>query len=358
MTEPKPKKPKFKDTRELVKIAIADGMTQKQIADVCRVEQSVVSGWLNGKSLAFDHQIAELKRRYGNRLNRTTSRVYLTLNNAPSTSRWEDTDRARRLLTVREELRKLDEEARARVETEEQEDAPPRTTRTRRSRAPRVVDEEEAKARDALDKETQKLLEEIRPGAPHFISLTDLIESDQEDFETARNTEREQLTQVQGPIVLRYTFVAHKPNRRRDEIERVRVPVARWLVHHQSNGKFVLVRQERRMLEGQALWQWKRTLLASYKHQFGASHSSAEEFTNKETKAPYVECADDSARWLSFIEGPMDAAALREYCDAYIQDPTMHHDPHDERTLPFLLRKVLVEHGHDVPGLVRIIDSE
>jgi len=41
-TAPRPKKPKFKYTRELVRIAIHDGMTQKEIADLCRVEQSVV----------------------------------------------------------------------------------------------------------------------------------------------------------------------------------------------------------------------------------------------------------------------------------------------------------------------------
>ena len=351
MTEPKPKKPKFKYTRELVKIASADGMSQKQIADLCRVEQSVVSGWLNGKSLAFEHQIAGLKERYGNRLNRTTSRVYLTLNDAPATSRWEDTDRARRLLTVREELQKLDEKANARAKSETMG---VELTRTARS----VRTDEGNSAGEALDKERQQLLKDIRPGAPHHTSIDKLIEIDRADFETAWNTRREQLTQVEGPIVLRYTFFEHKPQRRREELERERVPVARWLVHHQPNGKFVLVSQERRRLAGQALWQWKRTLHASYQDEFGEHSGDPKGFVEKEAKVPFVECADDSARWLSFIQGPMDAAALREHCDAYIQDPNTLHDPHDESTLPFLLRKMLVEHGHDVPGLVRILASE
>lgn len=355
MSEPKPKKPKFKYTRELVKIATADGMTQKQIADVCRVEQSVVSGWLNGKSLAFEHQIARLKERYGNRLNRTTSRVYLTLNDAPSTSKWEDTDRARRLLALREELRRLAEKANARAESETEEDGLPRTVRTA---ARHAETDEESNARKALDEDREQLLKEIRPGGLRYISIDELITSDQEDFETARNTQREQLTQVEGPIVLRYTFFEHKPERYRDGLERERVPVARWLVHRQANGKFVLVCQARRMLAGQALWQWKRILHASYEHQFGTRDSDANRFADTETKAPFIECADDSARWLSRIQGPMDAAALREYCDTYIQDPHTLHDPHDESTLPFLLRKMLVEHGHDVPGLVRILNSE
>src|SRR4051812_5572475 len=79
-TEPKaakPKKPKFKYTRELVRIAIQDGMTQEEIANLGRVKQSVVSAWQNGRTHAFEHQVAELKKRYGHRLNRVTSRVYL-----------------------------------------------------------------------------------------------------------------------------------------------------------------------------------------------------------------------------------------------------------------------------------------
>lgn len=86
MSEPttKSRKPKFKFTRELMKIAIADGMTQQEIATVCRTQQSVVSGWLRGASLAFEHQVVELRKRYGSRLNRTTARVYLVEHSEPA----------------------------------------------------------------------------------------------------------------------------------------------------------------------------------------------------------------------------------------------------------------------------------
>ncbi|BFU61046.1 MULTISPECIES: hypothetical protein [Rodentibacter] len=39
----KPKKKRFKQTKELVLLALNDGWTQKQIADKCRTQQSVVS---------------------------------------------------------------------------------------------------------------------------------------------------------------------------------------------------------------------------------------------------------------------------------------------------------------------------
>jgi transcriptional regulator with XRE-family HTH domain len=317
MAEMKPKKPKFKYTRELVRIAIADGMTQKQIGDLCRVEQSVVSGWLNGKSLAFEHQIAELKKRYGNRLNRTTSRVYLTLGEAPSTPRWEDTERARRLLN----LRNLGNEG-------------------------------------EVERERQRLLNEIRPNAPYHTSIKELIQADREDFVAAQRSQRERLEQVEGPIALRYTFVKHKLQMRRDAPELERVPVARWLVHHQPSGRFVLVHQERRVLEGQARWRWRQAVMALAPDNGSAVTGRSLEHKLLTDDPPYIESADDAARWLSFVHGPMDAAALLAHSDAYFKDSKTLHGPHDERTLPFLLRKMLVEHGHDVPGLVRLSDSE
>jgi hypothetical protein len=54
----------------------------------------------------------------------------------------------------------------------------------------------------------------------------------------------------------------------------------------------------------------------------------------------------------------MDAAGLLEYCEKYFHNPRTLHGPHDELTLPFLLKKMLVEHGQDVPGVVRIVAAE
>jgi transcriptional regulator with XRE-family HTH domain len=83
MSEDKPSRQKFKWTKELVHIALNDGMTQEEISKVCRTQQSVVSSWKNGKNKATEQQLAELLRRYGARLNRTTAKVYL-VSNSPS----------------------------------------------------------------------------------------------------------------------------------------------------------------------------------------------------------------------------------------------------------------------------------
>jgi transcriptional regulator with XRE-family HTH domain len=321
-TTPKPKKPKFKYTRELVRIATHDGMTQQEIANLCRVEQSVVSGWQNGKSLAFDHQVVELKKRYGNRLNRTTSRVYLVRGKPTSSARWEDSERAYRLL----KLAKPEDSV--------------RIERTVVAHAPKENNAPDGPA--ALEVERKKLQTEIAPTVPQPLSANQLIAIDREQFEAERHPE--EVTLVEGPIVLRYTFVSYKTVLRGNVSELARVPVRRWLVHHQGQGRFVLMIQERRPLVGSRRLRWSNLV---------------EEVVprgplDKEPKVEnWVDCADDAGRWISLLGGLMDVAGLISYCDDYLGNPQTAHSPHDELALPFLLRKMLVELGCDVPGVVR-----
>lgn len=77
MSEEQPKPKKFRQTRELVKIALDAGMTQDEIGKGCRVGQSTVSNWLNGKTKATETQLKPLLDRFGSRLRRETSRTYL-----------------------------------------------------------------------------------------------------------------------------------------------------------------------------------------------------------------------------------------------------------------------------------------
>jgi transcriptional regulator with XRE-family HTH domain len=345
MTETKAKKPKFKYTRELMRLALDDGMTQEAIAQLCRVQQSVVSGWLKGKTRAFEHQVAELKKRYGHRLNRTTSRVYLVTEKTVTDTRWEDTERARLLLAVQGRLPPFHDQESVEPEVVEPEAVPtkPKTARmaVKRGHVAPARWQDAAKRREQARK---KLQQDILPGESTEASINDLVEVDRAEFEKARHTEK--LVEVEGPIVLRYTFVRHKAAYRHRTLELERLPIGRWLVHHQPNGKFVLVQQERRTLTGKALWRWRNILV------------TAAEDLKKLADEPYVECADDAARWLSAIHGPMDAAALLEHCETYFRAPHTLHGPHDDATLPFLLRKMLVEHGHEVPGVARIVASD
>lgn len=76
MSDEQPRRRKFKLTRELIKIALEDGMTQEEIAKLCRTQQSAVSNWKNGKARATEQQLEPLLRRYGARLRRSSARVY------------------------------------------------------------------------------------------------------------------------------------------------------------------------------------------------------------------------------------------------------------------------------------------
>ncbi|MGE6760656.1 hypothetical protein ACQKGO_21745 [Corallococcus interemptor] len=349
MVEPKPRKPKFKYTRELVKIALADGMTQKEVGDLCRVEQSVVSGWFNGKSLALEHQVAELKKRYGHRLNRTTSRVYQVRAQRTSDAHWEESALGKRLLALRDRLAR--------------ESA---VSIRRRGLEPAVdgletqsLDDAQSEPLKSSQEELRELQEAILAEEKSSVEIGVLIEVDKEDFEAARRPI--QVTQVEGPVVFRYTFVRLVPVMRK-MVELARIPVARWLVHRHLDGRFVLVQQERRVLTGRARWSWRKTLKSlqqEARERFSHGIRSIDlGFAHLADEEPYVECADDSARWLSVIHGPFDSNALLSHCDAFFAGPGWEQGAHDALSLPFLLRKMLVEHGHEVSGVVRILSSE
>lgn len=46
------KKKPFKLTRQLIRLALNDGWTQREIAEKCRVQQSIVSAWSKGAKCA------------------------------------------------------------------------------------------------------------------------------------------------------------------------------------------------------------------------------------------------------------------------------------------------------------------
>lgn len=66
----------FKLTRQLIRMAINDGWTQKDIADTCRTHQSIVSAWHKGQKLAAEQQVRPLLEIYGHKIRRNSFRVY------------------------------------------------------------------------------------------------------------------------------------------------------------------------------------------------------------------------------------------------------------------------------------------
>ncbi|MFS0756522.1 hypothetical protein ABC383_17750 [Noviherbaspirillum sp. 1P10PC] len=75
---------KFRFTKQLIGMALRDGWTQKEIADVCRTQQSVVSSWKTGAAQAKESQLTKLLEIYGPRLRRKTFRVYYDLIKEPA----------------------------------------------------------------------------------------------------------------------------------------------------------------------------------------------------------------------------------------------------------------------------------
>lgn len=74
-TEKIKKKP-FKQTRELVRLALNNGWTQIEIAKTCRTQQSVVSSWSRGEKLGTEQQLKPLLDLFGYKLRRNTFRLY------------------------------------------------------------------------------------------------------------------------------------------------------------------------------------------------------------------------------------------------------------------------------------------
>lgn len=68
----------FTNTKDLVRIALNDGMTQIEIANRCRSQQSQVSKWKSGERLATRQQLQPLLERYGERLRRISFKLYQT----------------------------------------------------------------------------------------------------------------------------------------------------------------------------------------------------------------------------------------------------------------------------------------
>jgi len=79
--KPKKVKRKFKQTKQLVKTALGEGWTQKQIADACRTQQSVVSAWASGAKLGTEEQLKPLLEQFGNKIRRNSFRLYQTIEN-------------------------------------------------------------------------------------------------------------------------------------------------------------------------------------------------------------------------------------------------------------------------------------
>jgi transcriptional regulator with XRE-family HTH domain len=81
-TNPKKNKRKFKQTKQLVRLALNGGWTQSEIALACRTQQSVVSAWKKGSTSGTEESLKPLLDVYGHKLRRNSFRVYWSVDSA------------------------------------------------------------------------------------------------------------------------------------------------------------------------------------------------------------------------------------------------------------------------------------
>lgn len=62
-----------------MKLALRDGWTQKEIADTCRTQQSIVSQWKKGSKKGSEQQLLPLLNLYGYKLRRSSFKVYWSI---------------------------------------------------------------------------------------------------------------------------------------------------------------------------------------------------------------------------------------------------------------------------------------
>jgi len=73
-------KRKFKQTKQLIRLALNDGWSQVDIAEKCRTQQSVVSAWSKGTKFGTEQQLKSLLEIFGHKLRRNSFRVYWSFN--------------------------------------------------------------------------------------------------------------------------------------------------------------------------------------------------------------------------------------------------------------------------------------
>lgn len=294
------KRTRYRHTQALVKIAVADGMTQVEIAKLCRTTQSEVSAWVNGKKKATEKAIRPLIKTYGHRLQREPGRVYVTRPTA--TAAWQSTDDGQALLGLEKHEQALD-------------------------------DAQLALVRRLLGDYPVELFQRIGADA-------ELARACREELEGRQETER--LAHLRGAVVFRYVARRREWTTQGRRLELAAVPSLRLIVHAGDSGRFVLVTQRRRELAGRARFRARIDALV-LRNQL--SDGAGEAMRRLDQTWSLASCDDDAGRWVAEIEGPLDADALL----ARIGVIAATQSGHDSACAPLLARKMLVERAQIAP---------
>lgn len=327
----------FKSTRELVKIALDEGMTQDEIARLCRTQQSVVSKWKNGKGRGTEDQLAPLLKRFGARLRRTVTRIYLVEDATPPP--FEQSPAGVRMQRIADKFNACQ------ARWQQHEKKQPKG---------RASEPDEGLRRDMIS--LYQML-----GVPFYgtfsWSMLDSAFKTQGEVALAHPGTGQRLVQVEGAVVFRYTFYERQAIWYRRNFGVFRIPMARWVLQEQRQDRFLLIGQDRRRLFGldRHLLLEEDKRLQSRIHEASMNRGGSPAPTERQiihlAPSDLLESPDDAGRWISHIRGPWTAVQLLQFLNDYLAHLETRHTPHDEQVLPFLLRKTLIELGYPVPGL-------
>lgn len=286
----------FRQTKKLIRLALDDGWTQKEIAAKARVQQSVVSGWATGKTKAKRHQIEFLLEEYGSQLRKLSSSIYSSQNY---------------YYELTPELLSFFKSSDIDVQQFE------RKGRISSSEARKLLKEK------SMHAQLQQLLD-------RFESLSDEV-----------------ITQVEAPVIFKFVF--------QDEVtrgkQRKKFSVKRWILHSLGGQRFLLAIQSRRELTNQ---QRQEEITRRRNFQYpGCQWSSG----GQNIEDIFIStCNDESCRWNTSLHEFRSIETIIQETDELLKDmrTSMFHNMQDVVTLPFLLKKALLDAGYAVKGVRKI----
>lgn len=355
MTERR-RSPRFADTRALVRIALADGWTQGEIARKCRTVQSTVSRWASGQSLGSEQQLAPLIEQYGSRLNRNAGAVYRVVE--ARACAWEESPEARQLAELCAPAPAPEPPARSEAPTD---DEPYDVLEG--SDAPSTLEEYQRERRNSHARE-ERLASLLETRLHHEWSTTP--EALERVLRDAYAHARTRLVRIDGPVLFRHTFEAPKGEVRRNAHGRAiptlkMRPARRWIVHRAGRRHVRLVRlriaelhglnRVRWLIEAHAAMGVRADPFEGDPARRGSPETGREHETKPDLPTGELFSREDAGRWVARIEGPFEIDALLARCDTLVSEDG---SPHDEAVVPFLLRKALLDHGYDVDGIERL----
>ena len=344
---------KYKYTKKLIERAKNSGMTQKNIEDMCRVKQSQVSGWLNGKSLAFYDQIWPLIEIFGE----ITS---------PAVVYWE----------IEEEGYCLTAEANSFLELYQQQlnnfrlniQVPNRQVFKKQLSKDDISTNEKKigylKQLNESLKGFKDILSQKKPSFSTYLEFINIIhqssflklvgskdfrfpELDLNRFIDLAHEKKLRITQVEGVVIFKHNFqIVEEGQSNRIK----RFTWQKWIIHEVANNQFAWVIQERKTIKVD------REVIAVDAHNEESKWISKilypvdqQEIIDKVEKYLDTLSKTDCNSFLSKLNNSMNGHRYRDGQSLKRRLNT------DKEIVPFLLKKAFIERGYPIENLRKIL---